>query len=642
MNRMQELVDLLNEYAYHYYVLDNPVVSDAEYDKLYDELVILEKESGKTLPDSPTKKIGGEPVKAFTRHDHIHKLYSLDKCNTFEQLKEWCNKVKKAAGKDVDFTLEYKLDGLTLCLTYDGGFLKNAATRGDGSVGENVTSQVSTIMSIPHKIAFKGKLEAQGEGIMRLSAFKAYNKVAKEPLKNPRNGVAGAIRNLDPKVTKSRNLDVVFYNVNYIEGMILSTQNEAMQFLKNNRFKTEKLFTSSNVDDIIERIKNIDRAGLDFEIDGMVIKVDDFALRDELGFTDKFPRWAIAYKFEAEETTTLLKDVIWQVGRTGKLTPLGLLEPVNLAGALVSKATLNNYGDIERKKVKIGSRVFIRRSNDVIPEILGVAQDNDGIEIKKPDICPSCESSVIENGAHIFCVNSNNCPAQIYGKLEHFASKDCMDIEGISEKTVRQLYYKLGVKSADMLYSLSKQDLEKIDGFKDKKISNFLEAVEKSKNSDLPHFLNALAIPNIGKKTARDLAASFKKVDALMAATEEELLKIDEIGSIMAESIITFFKENSGLIERFKKIGIDPEFASQNVTDNFFSGKKVVLTGSISVSRTEAAKLIESKGGIVQSSVTKETDIVIAGEEAGSKLEKAKALGKKIITGNEFIELINT
>ncbi len=642
MDRMQELVDILNKYAYEYYVLDDPSVADADYDRLYDELRALEEKTGIVLQDSPTRKIGGEPVAAFEPHTHINKLYSLEKCNSFDELRAWYDKIIKAAGKKVPLTLEYKLDGLTLCLTYNDGYFVSAATRGNGAVGENVTAQVSTIMSVPRKIPFKGLLEAQGEGIMRLSAFRAYNETAKEPLKNPRNGVAGAIRNLDPKVTKSRNLDIIFYNVNYTDGeKIVRSQSESIKFLKENFFKTDKLFVSNDIEKIIAEIEAVERDKLDFDIDGMVIKVDDFSLREQLGYTDKFPRWAIAYKFAAEEATTKLLSVEWNVGRTGKLTPLAKLEPVFLAGATVSRATLNNYGDIMRKKVRIGSDVFIRRSNDVIPEILGAAgeSETDGKEIVPPDICPACGTPLVEIGAHLFCPNTDGCPPQIVGRIEYFASKECMDIDGISDKTVLQLYEKLGVNSPYMLYDLTADDLKNIDGFKSKKTSNFIDAVRKSKNAPLPNFINALGIPNIGRKTARDLAEKFGSIDGLAAATREDLLSVPEIGEIMADSIIDYFKENAPLVEELKRRGIDPKFRKSKES-GFFAGKKFVLTGTIAMPRDEARKIIESLGGTALSSVTKDTDVVIAGESAGSKLDKAIALGKKIIDSDEFIRLI--
>ena len=639
--RMKELVKLLNKYAYQYYVLDEPTVADVQYDALYNELSALEKETGIVLPDSPTRKIGGDPIKEFAPHKHIKKLYSLDKCNSYDELREWSEKIKKVA-PDAVYTLEYKLDGLTLCLTYENGYFKGAATRGNGEVGEDVTAQVSTIKSIPLSVPYKGVFEAQGEGIMRLSALKKYNETAVEPLKNARNGVAGAIRNLDPKVTASRNLDIIFYNVNYIEDENIASQRENIDFLKRNSFKTDMLFVTSDIEEIIKKIDSVDRKSLDFLIDGMVIKVDDLALRERLGYTDKFPRWAIAYKFEAEETTTILEDVQWNVGRTGKLTPLAILEPVELCGATIRRATLNNYDDIQRKKVKIGSRVFIRRSNDVIPEILGVSEDNGGKEIPVPTVCPACGSDLVRDGAHIYCPNEGDCPPQIIGRLTHFAEKDCMDIRGVSEKSIEGLHEKLGVRFPTDLYSLTRGDLARLDGFKDKKIDNFLASVEKSKSVPLDRFINALGIENIGKKSARDLAERFGSISELMKADEATLVEVDEIGDIVAESITSYFGKHGWLIEKFKEIGIDPKFNVVKPTGGVLTGKKLVLTGTLpTLTRTEATELIEKAGGTTSSSVSKSTDYVLAGENAGSKLDKARSLGVKIITENELLAMIN-
>lgn len=641
MDRMKELVALLNKYAYHYYVLDEPIVADKQYDELYNELLALEEKTGVRLPDSPTRRIGGDPIKEFRPHTHLHKLYSLDKCNSYDELRAWDEKIKKVAPETV-YTLEYKLDGLTLCLTYDNGLFTGAATRGNGETGEDVTEQVLTIKSIPLSVPYKGRFEAQGEGIMRLSALEKYNRTAAEPLKNARNGVAGAIRNLDPKVTASRNLDVIFYNVNYVEGTSIPSQRDNIAFLKENGFKTEKLFASGDMEKIIAEIEGVNRGALDFLIDGMVIKVDDVALREKLGYTDKFPRWAMAYKFEAEETTTILKSVTWNVGRTGKLTPLAHLEPVELCGATIRKATLNNYGDILRKKVKIGSRVFIRRSNDVIPEILGVAEDNDGKPIVPPEVCPACGAKLYEDGAHIFCPNEYGCRPQVIGRLEHFTSKECMDIRGISEKSIAQLYDNLGVRSLIDLYSLTADELKTLDGFKDKKAENFVSSIEKSKSVPLDRFINALGIENVGKKSAKDLARVFGSIDALAAASREQLLAVPDVGEVVADCIAQYFAKHAALIEKFQTIGIDPRYTGSEEKQNL-AGKTFVLTGTLAgYTRDEATAIIESRGAKVSGSVSKKTDYVLAGESAGSKLDKAARLGVKIIDENEFNLLLNS
>ncbi len=642
LEKMRELVDKLNEYAYKYYVLDEPVVSDKEYDAVYDELVELERRTGVTLSDSPTQRVGGEPLKEFVSHAHIRRLYSLDKCNSFDELRAWFEKISQAAGFAPRCTLEYKLDGLTVCLTYKNGELVCGATRGNGEIGETVTEQVKTIRTVPLRIPFSGIAEIQGEGIMRISALEKYNETAAVPLKNPRNAVAGAIRNLDARETAKRNLDVFFYNVNYLDGDCKLKQTEQIDFLKANKFKTGICFSSDKIDEIIDKINSVDRDKLDFAIDGMVVKVDDAELREKLGYTDKFPKWAIAYKFEAEETTTVLDEIVWQVGRTGKLTPLALVEPVELCGATVKRATLNNYGDICRKGVTIGSRVFIRRSNDVIPEILGVAVPAENAETPpKPTQCPGCGSELVEDGAHLYCMNFNGCRPQIVARIVQFCSKECMDIDGVSIKTAEQLYYVLDIRSAAELYGLTAVDLAKIDGFKEKKTANFLTAVEKSKNTDLPHFINALCIDNVGRKTARDLADAFGSIDALRGASVEKLIEIPDVGEIVAQSIVEYFAAHGEVVDRYKAIGIDPRYTLGG--DGKLSGVKFVLTGTLpTYSRDEARAMIESVGGVAQTSVSKLTDFVVAGESAGSKLEKARKLGVKIIDENELLKLLNS
>lgn len=639
MDRMKELVELLNKYAYQYYVLDEPTVSDGEYDKLYDELLELEKSSGVVLPDSPTQKVGGEPLKEFIQHKHINRLYSLDKCNSFEQLREWDAKIKNTF-PNVKYTLEYKLDGLTLCLTYEDGYFKGAATRGNGIIGEDVTQQVKTIKSIPLKIEYEGLTEVQGEGIMRLSALEKYNKTADEPLKNARNGVAGAIRNLDPKVTAKRNLDIIFYNVNYLDGKSIVSQHDSIEFLKANHFKTDMLFRTGNIEEIIGKIESVERNNLDFLIDGMVVKVDDFDIRENIGYTDKFPKWAIAYKFEAEETTTKLESVEWNVGRTGKITPLAHVSPVELCGATISRATLNNIDDIKRKKLTEGCRVFIRRSNDVIPEILGIAEDFGGDEISAPTFCPACGAELYRDGAHLFCPNEHNCPPQIKGRIEHFVSKDCMDIKGVSEATIGELYIKTGISEVYELYRLTENELSKLDGFKSKKINGFLKSVENSKTVPLAKFINALGIDNVGKVAAKELADNYGSIEALRKADEQELCNNNLIGEVTAKSIVDYFRKRGYVVDGLLAAGVTP--VCEKNDSGKLSGKKIVLTGSlVGYTRGQMTELIENEGGIVQSAVSKETDFVVAGEKAGSKLDKAKKLSIKILTEEQFISLIN-
>lgn len=635
---MRQMVDQLNRWAHEYYVLDAPSVPDTVYDALYDRLVLLEKQTGVTLPDSPTHRVGGQPLKSFSQHRHLKRLYSLDKVQSFGQLREWLQKVNAAVG-EVLFTVELKYDGLTINVTYDDGNFVGAATRGNGVVGEDVTQQVKTIRTVPLSIPFKGKCELQGEGIMKLSELDRYNhKHPSDRLKNARNAAAGAIRNLDPKVTAERNLDVVFYSSGYEEGLGVASQRELVEFLRHNGMVTNHVFrtakTFEEIKAVIEEIGAM-RSSLDFLIDGVVIKVDDFAIREQLGFTDKFPKWAVAYKFDAEQVTTRLVDVEWQVGRTGKLTPIGNLDAVELCGATIRRATLNNYGDILRKKLKRDALVFVRRSNDVIPEILGAAEEG-GEEIPMPERCPACGGELQQAGANLYCVNAENCPPQIAARISHYCSRPACDIEGISDKTVYQLM-KLGVTSVADLYDLTKEQLLRLEGFKEKKAQNILDALEKSKSVGLAQFIYALGLDNVGVVTARDLAAKFGSVEALRQATQQQLTEIEGVGEVVAEGIVQYFseKQNLDIIAKLRDAGIDPQL--QKAATGVFSGKKVVLTGKLlNYTREEASKIIQNLGGEVSSSVSKTVNLVLAGEDAGSKLDKARALGIEIIDEEAF------
>lgn len=635
---MRELVDTLNKYAYEYYVLDNPSVPDREYDKLYDELQILEGETGVREQDSPTRRVGGEPISAFKKHEHIYRLYSLDKCVTEDELSAFDERVRKVV-PDPTYTVEYKFDGLTMCLTYENGLFVRATTRGNGIVGEDVTAQALTIKSFPLKIDRKDVMEIQGEAIIRLSVLEKYNATADEPLKNARNAAAGAIRNLDPKVTEKRRPEIIFYNVNYAENGGFDSQLEIFDFLKRNGFKTfDFLRVCKNLDEVKAAIDEIEvgRRSIDVLTDGAVVKLNSVKEREILGYTDKFPRWAAAYKFEAEEAETTVKSVRWQVGRTGKLTPLGIVEPVELAGATVRKATLNNYGDIQKKRVKIGGRVLIRRSNEVIPEILGALGD-EGKEVEKITVCPYCKTPVVEVGANLFCPNED-CRPRVLAKLANFACKDGMNIDGFSEKTAGVLYDEIGVENFSELYTIDREKLVALDGFQDKKADNLLSAIEKSKNVALPNFIFALGIDGVGKKTAKDLAKKLKTLGGIANASVEELSALDDVGEVMSKSIFDYFRseKNKNEIEKLLCAGV--KIAEQTeIKSGSFSGEKVVLTGSLtSYTRSEAGKLVEERGGEIQSSVTKTTTLVIAGEAAGSKLDKAKKLGVTVIDEEEF------
>lgn len=641
MDRMRELVDVLNRWAYEYYVLDAPSVSDREYDRLYDELRELERESGSVLPDSPTRRVGGEPIKGFARHAHIARLYSLDKAVTEDELSAFYTRVCKVRG-NAACTVEYKFDGLTVCLTYEGGAFVRATTRGNGTEGEDVTAQALTVRSFPLKISYQGTLEVRGEAIIRLSVLEEYNRTHEEQLKNARNAAAGAIRNLDPKVTATRKPEILFYDVNFMSESPVTSQEEAMAFLRREGFKTYPYFrvchTFDEIKSAIEEI-DVERKKIDVLTDGAVVKVNEEAVRGEMGYTDKFPRWAIAFKFEAEEAEATVNAVRWQVGRTGKLTPLAEISPVELAGATVRRATLNNYGDLTRKDVKIGSRVLVRRSNEVIPEILtAVTHPKGSVPVEKPVCCPACGSAVRESGANLFCTNEE-CPPRIVQKLTHYCSKNAADVDGMSEATLGVLYEKRGVKRFSDLYALTAESFEGLEGFKEKKISNLLAAIEKSKRLPLDRFLYALGIEGIGRVAARDLAA-FGSVERVAALTFEELLALENVGEITANAVTGYFSsaENRAELERLFAAGVEP-FTGQKRSAGVFAGEMIVLTGSLSsMSRTEAQKLIEEEGGTAQSAVTGKTTLVVAGEKAGSKLEKAMKAGIPVIDEREFLK----
>lgn len=490
-------------------------------------------------------------------------------------------------------------------------------------------------------------MEVQGECIMRLSVLEELNKTADEPLKNARNAAAGALRNLDPKVTASRKLDIFCYNVGYIEGKELTNQRDMLAFLAENSFPVSPYIRYCHTADELKReidLAEQTRGTLDFLIDGMVIKVTDFALRETLGETEKFPRWAMAYKFAAEETTTTVEEVTWEVGRTGKLTPLAHLSPVELAGATIQRATLNNYDDIQRKRVKVGSRVFIRRSNDVIPEILGAVPDDTATkEIQKPSRCPVCGAHVEENGAHLFCTNSLSCRAQITLRIAHYASRDAMDIESLSDKTAAQLIEDLGIQSIPELYALTHEQLVALNRFGTRKAQNLLDAIEKSKTRPLGAFLFALGIPNVGNKTAKDLAKRFGNLEDVRKATREDLLAIPDIGGIVAESILSFFRDDNiaAQIDALLSYGVSPASEQAANTTSPIAGKTIVVTGTLpTLGRREAEALIEQNGAKAAGSVSKKTDYVLYGESAGTKLDKARELGVALLTENEFLSLI--
>lgn len=656
--RIEELVEELNGYAYEYYALDNPTVTDKEYDVKYDELKKLEQEEDYILSYSPTLRVGDIVLEGFSKYTHKARLWSLDKAQSVDEIRDWHNRNKKFIAEmktkgeelpDLKYIVTKKFDGLTINLTYgEDGILQVAATRGTGEIGETVTAQVKTIKSVPLKIDCNEVFEVHGEAVMTTEAFKNYNASADVPLKNLRNGAAGALRNLNVKETANRNLSAFFYDIGYKEGYKFKTYLEMLDFIKQKGLPMDDYIkVCASIEDIEKEIKYIEeiRFDLNYDIDGLVIAIDDIRTRELLGYTVKFPKWAIAYKFEAQEATTKLLDVEWNVGRSGRVGPTAILEPVELAGVTVKRATLNNMDDINRKGVKIGADVFVRRSNDVIPEIMGVVEESleEAKEITVPEICPACGSHLVLDGAHYFCENTLSCKPQMVKSIVHYGCRDAMNIEGFSEKTAEQLFEKLNIKSISDLYKLNKDELVTLEKFGEKKAQKLLDAVEKSKECQLHSFIYALGIPNVGVKTAKDLVAKFKSIDGLKKATFEELVSVSDVGDIVAKCVLEFFKEEKVIntIDELLSLGVNPSYEEKEIIESKFEGKTVVVTGSLqNYTRNSIKEKLESLGAKVSGSVSKKTDYVLAGEEAGSKLTKARNLGVKVLTEDEFEEMI--
>lgn len=643
---MQELISEIDKHNYNYYVLDNPTISDSEYDKLYYSLVDLEKETGIILPNSPTQRVGGDVLDKFEKKRHLVPLYSLSKVRDFDDLTKWVHDMLKSS-PHTKFALEYKFDGLQVVVEYDNGNFVSATTRGNGTIGEDVSLQVKTIKSVPLTIAYKGRLIVQGECMMTNKNFEIYNRTAQEKLKNPRNAAAGAVRNLDPKQTAKRNLDYFCYSILYCPERHFDTQEEMHEFLQQNGFQTGDYFKiCKDESELVAEIEKVDKikSGLDVMIDGMVIKINDTKYRDEIGFTAKFPRWAMAYKFATTEVTTLLKSVTWQVGRSGRVTPIANLEPVELAGATIRRATLNNIDDIRKKDIYENAMVFIRRSNEVIPEIMGLASKNENSrKIEIPSRCPSCNSLLVQKGPLLFCENHYGCREQIIDRLSHFCSRNAFNIEGVSEKSIEAFYENLEVTKASDLFLLKEEDLLKLEGFKEKKAKNMINSIENSKIIDLNRFLFALGIIEVGSKTARDIASHFKTLTGIKNASLESLAEIEDVGNIIAQNIFDFFRDQENLqeIDRLFNLGVKIKEIEMDQKSDVLKGKTIVITGTLSRPRADFEKMIETHCGKSSSSVSAKTDFLLLGENAGSKLEKAKSLGVKILSEQDFLKLLD-
>ena len=655
--RIDEIRSLLEKYNYEYYVLDNPSVSDAEYDRLMQELMMLEDANPEfKSPLSPSQRVGGQVMDEFKKVTHQRTMLSLANAFNEDDLRDFDRKVREATGLDnVRYMAEMKIDGLGMSLVYRRN-LQYAATRGDGVVGEDVTSNVITIKSIPSHIDLDDEFEIRGEVFMPKKSLQKLNEIAEKEgkplLANARNAAAGSIRQLDSKIAASRGLDAFWYYVVNAKDFNLRYHSDALNFADKLGFKTNPERRICNgIDEVLKFIDEytVKRPQLGYDIDGIVIKVDDMNLYDKLGYTAKTPRWAIAYKFPPEEVVTKLLDIIYTVGRTGKITPNAVLEPVRVAGSVVQRATLHNEDFIIEKDLKVGDYVVLRKAGDVIPEVVrAVKEKRTGLERPYEMItnCPVCGYPLIKKDAMHFCLNVH-CDARKVESIIHFASKAAMDIEGLGEKVAEQFFNQGFFHDIADIYDLSnyREEIISLDGWKSKSIDNLLEAIEKSKNNSLEKLLSGLGIKEIGEKMAKTLAKIFHNLEALANTSEEELLQIPDVGPIVAKSIVDWFNDekNKDLIFRLKERGLNFEYlgSTTKAANSYFSGKTCVLTGTLSaMGRKEATELLENLGAKVTGSVSKATDVVIAGVEAGSKLDKAQALGITVLDEAEFLELI--
>lgn len=649
--RIDELVEQLNYHSRLYYVENRNEISDYDYDMLQNELKELEKNYPQFLrPDSPTQRVGGEAVSQFEKVEHIVQMGSIQDVFSFEEVRRFVDTVRETIPTPA-FVVEPKIDGLSVSLEYHDGEFVIGSTRGDGFVGENVTQNLKTVRSIPLSLPEDlPLLEVRGEVYMPRGVFEDLVKKQEEndeqPFKNPRNAAAGSLRQKDPKIAASRKLDIFVFNVQRIEGRELTAHKQSLDYLKSLGFKTIPDYKRvSTADEIIARIEEIGevRYTLPFDIDGVVIKVDDFAQRETLGYTAKTPKWSVAYKFPPEEKNTKLLDIELNVGRTGAVTPVAVFEPIMLAGTEVARATLHNRDFIAEKNVNIGDLITVRKAGDIIPEVLCVAEKRSEGCFEFPDTCPVCGAPLVksEDEAAVRC-SDIDCPAQIFRRIVHFASKGAMDIDGLGPAIVRALLDNGLITSVADLYTIKKADLLELDNFKEKSADNLINAIEKSRSQPLDRLVFALGIPNIGQASAKLLCDKFGDLDNICSASEEEIADIEGFGDIMASAVTKELAEPHmrELIAKLAECGVNTKYQKVQV-DSRFEGKTFVLTGTLpTLKRAEAKALIEKYGGKASGSVSKKTAYVLAGEEAGSKLDKARSLGIEIITEEQFLDMI--
>lgn len=656
--RVEKLREEIRYHEYRYYVLDAPEISDAEFDQLMRELEKLEAEYPELISgDSPTQRVGGEPLSAFEKIEHSVPMLSLGNAFNEGELRDFAERVYRLAGRrDLEFLVEHKLDGLTAVLRYEAGVLTLGATRGNGIVGEVVTENIRTIHSVPLKLAQPLNLEVRGEVYISKDDFQRINaerlEQGEEPFANPRNAAAGSVRQLDPRIAAARSLTMQVYDLVNVEDLELRTDTEALALLQDLGFKVNWYQSCRNLDELVEICKEwtIKREDLPYEIDGLVIKVNDLALRQEMGATARSPRWAIAYKFPGQQKTSLVKDIVITVGRTGALTPTAILEPVHIAGSTISRATLHNEDEIRRKDIRIGDHVLVQKAGDVIPEVVKVIKEKrDGSErvFQMPDKCPVCGAEAVreEGEAVLRCSNVTGCPAQLREGILHFISRDAMNIEGVGPALVDQLLEKGLLKDYADLYALREEDLLPLERMGKKSASNVIQAIGRSKERELHNLIFALGIRHVGAGVARVLAGAYKSIKELAGASREELEAIEEIGPAIAGSIVNFFQEDKNLqvVEKLRQYGVkmstDPEEEEASLVEGI-AGKRFVFTGTLNnFSRTEAREKVLAAGGKVSSSVSKNTDYLVAGEGGGSKLAKARDLGVTVLTEEEFLEL---
>lgn len=659
----RELIAALREEIHRhdhlYYVLDRPEISDAEYDRLFGRLLRLENTFPHLVtPDSPTQRVGGRPRDEFPSHEHAAPMLSLDSTAEPEQVRRFDERVRRAAGRAVRYVLEPKLDGASIELVYERGVLVRAVTRGDGRVGEGVTENVKTIRSVPLRLRGGGRsvppfVAIRGEVIMYISAFEALNRrlieAGQEPFANPRNAAAGSLRQLDPRVTAERPLDLLAYEILAVQGAAFRADSEVLAALRDWGLKLpERVETGASADEVLSYHARwaADRDTLDFEIDGVVVKLDDLALREALGATAHHPRWALAFKFPPRKEVTRVEDIALSVGRTGVLTPVALLRPVEVGGVTVSRASLHNREEVKRKDVRVGDLVRVQRAGDVIPEVVERIEEpgrRRAAPWRMSRRCPACGTPVIERGPITYCPNRFGCPAQLKGRIQHFGSKDALDIEGLGEETAKALVERGLVKGLADLFRLRPEDLMQLEGFAERSAQKLVDAIQRRKRTELARFLLALGIPEVGVSVARDLAEHFGRLAAIMDASREELEAVPGIGPKMSEAIRGFFEDgrNRAAIHELVAQGIELEAAKRAVAARPLEGLRFVFTGALErFSRDEARRRVEALGARVTSSVSAQTDYVVVGVDPGSKLDDARRLGVKTVDEDGFIGLL--